>query len=61
LMKPVKQDEFTLAEGCEVLCLSYRQTKPVWRRHRLEGDQGFSECIKVPTTPYHSPHETLDV
>jgi len=41
VMQQVKEDELTLAEACEVLSLSYRQTKRVWRRYRLEGDQGL--------------------
>ena len=35
VMEQVKRDELTLAEAHEVLGLSYRQTKRVWRRHRL--------------------------
>jgi hypothetical protein len=41
VMQQVKADELTLAEACEVLGLSYRQTKRVWRRYRLAGDQGL--------------------
>lgn len=41
VMQQVKQDELSLAEACEVLSLSYRQTKRVWRRYRLEGDRGL--------------------
>jgi hypothetical protein len=41
VMQQVKANELTLAEAGEVLCLSYRQTKRVWRRYRLAGDQGL--------------------
>jgi len=41
VMQQVKQDELSLAEACEVLSLSYRQAKRVWRRYRLEGEQGL--------------------
>lgn len=41
VMQQVKADELTLAEACEVLGLGYRQTKRVWRRYRLVGDQGL--------------------
>jgi hypothetical protein len=41
VMQQVKENELTLAQACEVLGLSYRQSKRVWRRYRLEGDQGL--------------------
>lgn len=41
VMEQVKQDELTVAEAGEVLGLSYRQTKRVWRRYRVDGDQGL--------------------
>lgn len=41
VMQQVKASELTLAEAREVLGLSYRQTKRVWRRYRLAGDQGL--------------------
>ena len=41
VMRQVKEQELSVAEACEVLGLSYRQTKRVWRRYRLEGDQGL--------------------
>jgi len=41
VMQRVKQDELNLTEACEVLGLSYRQTKRVWRRYRRDGDQGL--------------------
>lgn len=41
VMQQVKEQELTVAEASEVLGLSYRQTKRVWRRYRLEGDRGL--------------------
>lgn len=41
VMQQVKANELTLAQSAEVLCLSYRQTKRIWRRYRLAGDQGL--------------------
>jgi len=46
VMEQVKQDELTLAEACEVLGLSYRQTKRVWRRYRLDGDKGLVHRLR---------------
>lgn len=46
VMQQVKQDELTLAEACEVLGLSYRQTKRVWRRYRLDGDKGLVHRLR---------------
>lgn len=46
VMQQVKDDELTLAEACEVLGLSYRQTKRVWRRYRLEGDKGLVHGLR---------------
>jgi hypothetical protein len=46
VMEQIKQDELTVAEACEVLGLSYRQTKRVWRRYRIEGDQGLVHGLR---------------
>jgi hypothetical protein len=46
VMQQVKEDKLTLAESSEVLSLSYRQTKRVWRRYRLEGDQGLVHGLR---------------
>lgn len=46
VMQQVKAEELTLAESCEVLRLSYRQTKRVWRRYRLEGDKGLVHGLR---------------
>src|SRR3984957_16845355 len=41
VMEQVKEDELSLAQACEVLGLSYRQTRRVWRRYRIDGDKGL--------------------
>ena len=46
VMEQVKREDMTLAEACEVLGLSYRQTKRVWRRYRLEGDRGLVHGLR---------------
>lgn len=46
VMERVKQQELTLREATEVLGLCYRQTKRVWRRFRLEGDQGLVHRLR---------------
>lgn len=47
VMQQIKEQELTVAEACEVLGLSYRQTKRVWRRYRLEGDRGLVHGLRV--------------
>jgi len=46
VMQQVKEQELTVAEACEVLGLSYRQTKRVWRRYRLDGDRGLVHGLR---------------
>lgn len=46
VMEQVKQEELSLAEACEVLGLSYRQTKRVWRRYRMDGDKGLVHRLR---------------
>lgn len=46
VMEQVKEDDLKLAEACEVLGLSYRQTKRVWRRYRIEGDKGLVHGLR---------------
>lgn len=41
VMKQVREDELKLLEASEVLGLSYRQTKRIWRRYQLQGDVGL--------------------
>jgi hypothetical protein len=46
VMEQVKRNELSLAQAHDVLGLSYRQTKRVWRRYRLEGDQGLVHGLR---------------
>ena len=46
IMVGVKANELSLVEAAEVLGLSYRQTKRVWRRYRTEGDQGLVHRLR---------------
>lgn len=46
VMQRVKQEELRVSEAAEVLGLSYRQTKRVWRRYRLEGDAGLVHGLR---------------
>lgn len=46
VMEQVKKDELSLVEAREVLGLSYRQIKRVWRRYRLEGDPGLVHALR---------------
>ena len=46
VMQQVKEQELTVAEASEVLGLSYRQAKRVWRRYRLEGDRGLVHGLR---------------
>jgi hypothetical protein len=41
VMKQVSESALSLVEGSEVLGLSYRQTKRVWRRYQIQGDAGL--------------------
>jgi len=46
VMQQVKEQELTVAEASEVLGLSHRQTKRVWRRYRLAGDRGLVHGLR---------------
>ena len=46
VMLEVKAAKLTLVEAAEVLGLSYRQTKRVWRRYRDEGDKGLVHQLR---------------
>ena len=41
VLAQVKSGELTLVTAGEVMALTYRQAKRVWRRYRLEGDAGL--------------------
>jgi transposase len=42
----VKTEAMTLREAAEVLCLSYRQVKRVWRRYKEQGDAGLVHRLR---------------
>jgi transposase len=46
VMKQVQQEELRLVEASEILGLSYRQAKRVWRRYRLAGDAGLVHAAR---------------
>lgn len=46
VMEQVKRNELSLAQAHDVLGLSYRQTKRLWRRYRLEGDKGLVHGLR---------------
>jgi Helix-turn-helix domain len=41
IMIGIKQQELTLVQAAEVMAISDRQTKRVWRRYQAEGDAGW--------------------
>jgi len=45
-MASVKAGELSLVEAAEVLGLSYRQTKRVWRRYKRQGDGGLVHRLR---------------
>ena len=46
VMKQIKQGQMKLIQGADVLGLSYRQTKRVWRRFCLQGDKGLVHMLR---------------
>ena len=41
IMVGIREGELTLRAAAQVLGLSYRQTRRVWRRYQAEGDAGL--------------------
>jgi transposase len=41
IMVGIKRQELTLVEAAQVMDLSYRQTRRVWRRYQTDGDAGL--------------------
>ena len=41
IMVGIKRQELTLVEASQVMDLSYRQTRRVWRRYQTDGDAGL--------------------
>jgi len=46
MMSGIKGQELTLGQAADVLGLSYRQTKRVWRRYQAEGDAGLVHRLR---------------
>ena len=46
VMVGIKQQELTLVQAAQVMDLSYRQAKRVWRRYRTEGDAGLVHRLR---------------
>ena len=46
IMVGLKRKELTQVQAAELLCLSYRQTKRVWRRYQAEGDAGLVHRLR---------------
>jgi len=46
IMVGVKAEELSLVEAAEVLGLSYRQTKRVWKRYQADGDAGLVHRLR---------------
>jgi hypothetical protein len=46
ILASVQKGDLSLVEAAAVLGLSYRQTKRVWRRYRLEGDAGLVHRLR---------------
>ena len=51
LMARVRDQELTLVKIAELLPLSYRQTKRLWRRYRTEGDVGLVHRLRGRPSP----------
>jgi transposase len=46
IMVGIKRQELTLVQAAQVMDLSYRQAKRVWRRYRTEGDAGLVHRLR---------------
>jgi hypothetical protein len=51
IMVGVKREELTQVQAAELLGLSYRQTKRVWRRYPAAGDAGLVPRLAGPAQP----------
>ena len=56
IMAGVKRKELTLVQASEVLSLSYRQTKRVWRRYQKQGDAGLVHRLRGQPSPRRKPN-----
>ena len=51
MMVRVKNNELSLRKAAEVLGLSYRQSKRIWRRYRRQGDAGLVHRLRGKPSP----------
>ena len=56
IMTGIKRRELTLVQAAQVMDLSYRQAKRVWRRYRAGGDAGLVHRLRgTPSLRRHAP------
>jgi hypothetical protein len=46
IMVGVREQELTLVQACELMAVSYRQSKRIWRRYQAEGDAGLVHRLR---------------
>lgn len=51
IMVEIKRKELTLVEASQVMDLSYRQTRRVWRRYQTDGDAGLVHRLRGQPRP----------
>src|ERR1035437_5765992 len=51
IMVDIKRKELTLVEASQVMDLSYRQTRRVWRRYQTDGDAGLVHRLRGQPEP----------
>jgi hypothetical protein len=51
IMVGVKREELTQVQAAELLGLSYRQTKRVWRRYQAQGRRRIGASVAGPAQP----------
>jgi hypothetical protein len=57
VLAPVKRGELKLVTAGEVMGVTYRQAKRVWRRYRMEGDAGLVHRSRGRPSPRRKPPE----
>lgn len=55
LMARVRDQQLSLVQVAELLNLSYRHIKRIWRRYRIEGDRGLVHRLRGQPSPRRSP------
>ena len=57
IMAGVEEDEVTLAAASELMGVSYRQSKRIWRRYQDEGDAGLMHRLRGKPSARRKPAE----